>query len=178
MWRSRKKQKLTADRLWARWFRPQVPEGFASLDAFEAAITEEEQQRLPKTLAKLANDGVERIYQVRGHDLEPNRDGLVFLDELLDAEMRWKLTQDQDPHFPRNLFRLVSTEFGCVVGEIYARADKGVWEPQRAPNHWRSLIRLESGVDFDPFRAVVRKMSDERKAEALVNHYDAQTGSR
>ena len=177
MWRSRKKQRLTADKLWARWFRPQVPEGFPSLDAFEAAITDDEKLRLPKTLKKLANDGVERIYQVRKHDLEPDREGLVFLDALLDAEMRWKLTQDQDPHFPRNLFRLVSTEFACVVGEIYVRTGKGVWEPQRAPNHWRSIIRLADETEYDPFRAVVRKMSDERDADALVKHYDAQARS-
>ena len=175
MWPFRKEKKLTADRLWSRWFRPQVPEGFASLDTFESAITDEERKLLPKTLSKLANDGVERIYQVRGHDLEPDRSGLVFLDGLLDAEMRWKLTQEQDPSFPRNLFRLVCTEFGCVVGEIYARTNRGVWRPRRAPNHWRSVIELEGGDDFDPFRAVVEKMSDERKADSLAKHYDASS---
>ena len=173
MWPFRKKKpELTAEKLWGRWFRPQVPEGFPSLDAFEAAITDDERERLPKTLAKLANDGVERIYQVRGHDLTPDREGLVFLDELLDAEMRWKLTQDQDPAFARNLFRLVCTEFGCVVGEIYKRTGKGTWVPQRAPNHWRSKIKLDGGADFDPFRAVVAKMSDEREPDALIAGFD------
>ena len=70
------------------------------------------------------------------------------------------------------------TQFGCVVGEIYARTNRGVWRPRRAPNHWRSVIELEGGGDFDPFRAVVEKMSDEREADALAEHYDAQTRSR
>ncbi|MCZ6786678.1 MAG: hypothetical protein O7E54_05880, partial [Planctomycetota bacterium] len=78
---------MTAEALFQKWFRTQVPEGHASLEAFEAAITSDERKRLPKTLAKLAMDGVDRIYQVRSHDLEPDRDGLVFLDGLLDAEM-------------------------------------------------------------------------------------------
>ena len=171
----RRKRKLTAAVLWSRWFRVQVPEGHASLESFEAAITDEEHELLPKTLAKLANDGVERIYQVRGHDLDPSRDGLAFLDTLLDHEMRWNLTQDQDPAFPRNLFRLVCTEFGCIVGEIYARTRRGVWIPQRAPNLWRSRVELAGGELYDPFRAVVAKMSDERTDDALVARYDASS---
>ena len=170
----RKKAGLTAAALWGRWFHTLVPEGHPSLDAFEAAITDDERERLGKTLKKLANNGVERIYQVRKHDLDPDREGLVFLDGLLDAEMRWKLTQDQDPSFPRNLFRLVCTEFGCVVGEIYRRAGKGEWVCARAPNLWRSHIELTGGERFDPFRAVVAKMSDERAQDALVAHFDTQ----
>jgi hypothetical protein len=174
MWPRKKKPQLSADALWSRWFRPVVPEGHASLQAFEAAMSDDERTRLERTLEKLANDGVERIHQVRGHDLDPDRAGLAFLDELLDAEMRWKLTQDQDPAFPRNLFRLVGTEFGCIVGEIYCRNGKGAWEPARAPNLWRSRIALADGSAYDPFRAVVRKMSDEREDAALVSHFDAQ----
>jgi hypothetical protein len=170
----RRRQKLSADALWGRWFSPQVPEGHASLAAFEAGITEEERVRLPKTIRKLANDGVERIYQVRGHDLAPDREGLVFLDSLLDAEMRWKLTADQDPNFPRNLLRLVCTEFGCIVGEIYRRNGMGAWELARAPNLWRSHLVLKGGETYDPFRAVVRKLSDDREPHALAEHFDAQ----
>jgi hypothetical protein len=170
---TRKKDHLAADKLFSRWFRPQVPEGHASLDAFEAAMTDEERERLPKTLAKLAMDGVERIYQVRGHDLDPNRKGLEFLDELLDAEMRWKLTEEQDPNHPRNLFRLVATEFGCIVGEIWRRAGKAEWKPQRAPNLWRSKLRLKDGGTYDPFKAVVKQMSDDREPGALTRRFDA-----
>lgn len=172
MWPFTNKPSQTAGELFAKWFRPQVPEGHASLEAFEAAMTDEERERLPKTLAKLAMDGVERIYQVRGHDLEPGRDGLVFLDELLNAEMRWKLTQEQDAQHPRNLFRLVATEFGCIVGEIYVRAGKGGWVLQRAPNLWRSRVRLADDLLHDPFLAVVRQMSDERSDGALVRAFD------
>jgi hypothetical protein len=149
-----------------------VPEGHASLDAFEAGMTDEERERLPKTLGKLAMDGVERIYQVRRHDLPPDREGLLFLDRLLDAEMRAKLTRDQDPAHPRNLFRLVATEFGCIVGEIYVRAGKGVWVPRRPPNHWRSRLALKDG-EYDPFLAVVRQLSDDREEGALVRRFDA-----
>jgi len=173
VWPFTRKPPLTAGALFAKWFRPQVPEGHASLEAFEAAITDEERERLPKTLAKLAMDGVERIYKVRGHDLEPGRDGLVFLDELLNAEMRWKLTQEQDAAHPRNLFRLVGTEFGCIVGEIHVRAGKGEWVLQRAPNLWRSRIRHADGSLYDPFLAVVRQMTDERADGALVRAFDA-----
>jgi hypothetical protein len=172
VWPFTRKPRLTAAALFAKWFRPQVPEGHASLEAFEAAMTDEERERLPKTLAKLAMDGVERIYQVRGHDLEPGRDGLVFLDELLNAEMRWKLTQDQEAQHPRNLFRLVATEFGCIVGEIYVRAGKGRWVMQRAPNLWRSRLRLNDDALYDPFLAVVRQMSDERTDGDLVRAFD------
>lgn len=171
MWPFKRRPRLTARALFEKWFRPQVPEGHASLEAFEAAITEEEEERLPKTLAKLAMDGVERIYQVRGHDLEPGREGLVWLDGLLDEEMRWKLTADQDPNHPRNLFRLVSTEFGCILGEIYVRTGKGQWTVERAPNLWRSRIRTKE-AEYDPFFAVVRQMSDEREDGALVKAYD------
>ncbi len=173
MWPFRRATKLTADALFAKWFRTQVPEGHASLEAYEAAIGEDERARLPKTLAKLAMDGVERIHQVRKHDLDPDREGLVFLDGLLDAEMRWKLTEGQDPAHPRNLFRLVSTEFGCIVGEIWVRGGQGEWVPQRAPNLWRSRVRRADGTLYDPFLAVVRKMSEERAGDALVRDYDA-----
>ena len=173
MWPFRRRLRVTADALFQRWFRTQVPEGHASLEAFEAAITSDERERLGKTLAKLAMDGVERIHQVRGHDLEPDRDGLVFLDGLLDAEMRWKLTQEQDPNHPRNLFRVVATEFGCVVGEIYVRSGKAEWAPRRAPNHWRSRVLSANGCEYDPFLAVARQMSDEREEGALVRAYDA-----
>jgi hypothetical protein len=169
----RREPRVTADLLYGRWFHPLVPEGHASLEAFEAGLTAEETERMPKTLAKLAAEGVERIYQVRGHDLSADRDGLVFMDTLLDAEMRWKLTQDQDPAFPRNLLRVVGTEFGCIVGEIYVRTGKGAWLPRRAPNHWRSTVRLGNGREYDPFRAVVTKLSEERRATALVDDYDA-----
>ena len=174
MWPFRKKKPapLTAAGLFSRWFRPVVPEGHASLEAFEKGITDDERERLPKTLAKLALDGVERIYQVRGHDLEPDREGLVFLDELLNAELRWKLTEDQDPNHPRNLFRIVATEFGCIVGEIFVRAGKANWIAQRAPNHWRSQLSLAGGATWDPFQAVVAKMSDEREPNALVEMFD------
>jgi hypothetical protein len=172
MWIFRRKPKLTTERLFARWFRPQVPEGHASLEAFEALMSDDERERLKKTLAKLAMDGVERIYHVRKHDLDPDRSGLVYLDTLLDAEMRWKLTEDQDPAHPRNLFRLVATEFGCIVGEIYVRAGKAAWVPQRAPNLWRSRLRASGGEEYDPFRAVVSKMSDERRDDTLVRHFD------
>jgi hypothetical protein len=148
-----------------------VPEGHSSLDAFEAAITDEERARLPKTLEKLAMDGVERIYQVRRHDLSPDREGLAFLDKLLDAEMRVKLTRDQDPAHPRNLLRLVATEFGCIVGEIYVRAGKDSWAPQRPPNLWRSRLILKDG-EYDPFLAVVRQLSDDREEGALVRRFD------
>lgn len=172
MWPFTRKPRQPARALFDKWFRPQVPEGHASLEAFEAAMTDEERERLPKTLAKLAMDGVERIYQVRGHDLAPDRDGLVFLDGLLNAEMRWKLTQGQDAQHPRNLFRLVATEFGCIVGEIYLRAGKGAWVLQRAPNLWRSRLRLEDDSLYDPFLAVVRQMSDERSDGALARAFD------
>jgi hypothetical protein len=172
VWPFRRAARVRADALFATWFRPVVPEGHASLAAFEAAITEEERERLPKTLGKLAMDGVERIYQVRRHDLSPDRDGLVFLDALLDAEMRVKLTRDQDPLHPRNLLRLVATEFGCIVGEIYVRAGKARWAPQRPPNLWRSRLLLKDG-EYDPFRAVVRQLSDEREEGALVRRFDA-----
>ena len=172
MWPFAREPRHTAGALFAKWFRPQVPEGHASLDAFEAAMNDEERERLPKTLAKLAMDGVERIHKVRGHDLAPGHDGLVFLDELLNEELRWKLTQGQDAQHPRNLFRLVATEFGCIVGEIYVRAGKGRWVLQRAPNLWRSRIRLADDSLYDPFFAVVRQMSDERTDHALVRAHD------
>ena len=83
---------------------------------------------------------------VRSPGLSIHKSGSVILDGLLDAEMRWKLTEGQDPAHPRNLFRLVSTEFGCIVGEIWVRSGKGEWLPQRAPNLWRSRIRRADGV--------------------------------
>jgi len=173
VWPFRRQPALTAQALFARWFRPQVPEGHASLEAFEAAITDDERVRLPKTIEKLAMDGVERIWQVRRHELDPDREGLAWLDGLLDAEMRWKLTQEQDPAHPRNLFRLVATEFGCIVGEIWVRAGKAAWEVRRAPNLWRSRLRLQDGREYDPFLAVVRQMSDERDPGALTEAFDA-----
>jgi hypothetical protein len=172
VWPFRRAGRTTAGSLLATWFRPVVPEGHASLEAFEAGMTADERDRLPKTLAKLAMDGVERIYQVRRHDLSPDRDGLVFLDTLLDAEMRVKLTRDQDPAHPRNLLRLVATEFGCIVGEIHVRAGKGAWVPQRPPNLWRSRLALRDG-EYDPFLAVVRQLSDDREPGALVRRFDA-----
>jgi hypothetical protein len=172
MWPFVRKPKLTAGELFDRWFRAVVPEGHPSLAAYEAAMAEDERQRLPKTLSKLALDGVERIYQVRKHDLDPGRDGLVFLDALLDAEMRWKLTQEQDPTHPRNLFRLVATEFGCIVGEIWVRARKAEWIVARAPNLWRSRLRLADGSEYDPFQAVVSQMSDDRIPNALTSAFD------
>jgi hypothetical protein len=171
MWPFRRQPATRAESLFSTWFRPVVPDGHPSLDAFEAGITDEERERLPKTLSKLAMDGVERIYQVRRHDLSPDRDGLAFLDTLLDAEMRVKLTRDQDPAHPRNLLRLVATEFGCIVGEIYVRAGKGKWVPRRPPNHWRSRLALKDG-EYDPFLAVVRKLSDDREPDALVRRFD------
>ena len=173
VWPFRRKSRIRADDLFSKWFRPQVPEGYPSLEAFETAITDEETELLPKTLAKLAMDGVERIFQVRKHDLDPDREGLVFLDGLLNAEMRWKLTEGQDPTYPRNLFRVVATEFGCIVGEIWVRTGRGAWAPRRAPNHWRSAVRRPGGEEYDPFRAVVRKMSDERRDAGLAAAYDA-----
>ncbi len=171
MWPFRRRPGTTAESLFAAWFRPVVPEGHASLDAFEAAMTDEERERLPKTLGKLAMDGVERIYQVRRHDLSPDRDGLAYLDTLLDAEMRAKLTHDQDPAHPRNLLRVVATEFGCIVGEIYVRAGKGAWVPRRPPNLWRSRLKLKER-EYDPFLAVVRQLSDHREPGALLRRFD------
>lgn len=171
VWPFRSTSRIPAERIFARWFRPVVPEGHASLDAFEAAITDEERERLSKTLNKLAMEGVERIYQVRRHDLSPDREGLVFLDALLDAEMLVKLTRDQDPAHPRNLLRIVGTEFGCIVGEIYVRAGKGSWVPRRPPNLWRSKLALKDG-EYDPFLAVVLKLSDDREPDALVRRFD------
>jgi len=162
---------IRAGSLFANWLRPVVPDGHRSLEAFEAGLTGEERERLPKTLSKLAMDGVERIYQVRRHDLSPDREGLVFLDRLLDAEMRVKLTRDQDPAHPRNLFRVVVTEFGCIIGEIYVRAGKGTWVPRRPPNLWRSTLKLKDGT-YDPFLAVVTQLSDDREPDALVRRFD------
>jgi len=175
MWPFRPATRLSADELWGRWFRPVVPEGHPSLEAYESLMGDDERERLKKTLAKLSMDGVERIFQVRQHDLDPTRDGLAYLDELLDAEMRWKLTDGQDPNHPRNLFRLVATEFGCIVGEIHVRTGKGEWCAQRAPNLWRSRIHGSRHAQdgYDPFRAVVRRMSDERDEGSLVQQYDA-----
>jgi hypothetical protein len=171
VWPFRRSLGTTAERLFATWFRPVVPEGHASLEAFEALMADDERERLPKTLGKLAMDGVERIYQVRRHDLSPDRLGLAFLDGLLDAEMRVKLTRDQDPAHPRNLLRVVATEFGCIVGEIYVRAGKGAWVPQRPPNLWRSRLLLKDG-EYDPFLAVVRQLSEDREPGALVRRFD------
>ncbi len=170
---ARRAPAVTARVLFDRWFRAQVPEGHVSLEAYEAAITDDEVARLPKTLHKLATDGVERIYQVRRKELEPDRSALLFLDDLLDPEMRWKLTQEQDASHPRNLFRVVATEFGCMVGEIYVHAGKGRWLPRRAPNLWRSRIARADGSEYDPFLAVVRQLSDERVPGALAGHFDA-----
>ncbi|MHC4223324.1 MAG: hypothetical protein ACYSX0_08465 [Planctomycetota bacterium] len=169
----KRKSGIRAASLFHRWLRPIVPEGHASLEAYESLLGDDERERLRKTLAKLAMDGVERIHVVRNHDLDPDRDGLVYLDELLDAELRWKLTEEQDPNHPRNLFRLVVTEFGCIVGEIYVRTGKGEWIVQRAPNIWRSHIHGPGGEIYDPFLAVVRQMSDEREEGALTRHYDS-----
>jgi len=169
----KRKPGIGADFLFQRWLRPIVPEGHASLEAYESLLGDEERERLQKTLAKLAMDGVERIHVVRKHDLDPDRNGLVHLDELLNSELRWKLTEEQDPNHPRNLFRLVVTEFGCIVGEIYVRTGKGEWVVRRAPNIWRSRIRGSGGEIYDPFLAVVRQMSDEREVGALTRHYDS-----
>jgi len=163
---------MAGRKLFDRWFFPRLPEGYPSLEAFEAAITAEELERLPKTLMKLAMDGVERIHKVRGVDLDPDRSALVYLDELLDEELAHKLTHEQDPQSPFNLFRVVCTEFGCIVGEIYVREQKGVWRPQRGPNLWRSRIAAPSGTRYDPFRAVVSKLEKERQPDALVRHFD------
>lgn len=168
-----KEKRVTAQALLDKWFHVRVPEGHASLAAFEAGMTEQEKERMPDTLAKLAVEGVERVYQVRRVELDPDRTTLEYLDELLDAEMRWKLTQDQDATHPRNLFRLVATEFGCMVGEVWIQAGKAQWEPQRAPNHWRSQLKLADGSTYDPFHAVVKKMSDEREPNALTARFDA-----
>ena len=173
MWPFQPKPTLTGRYLADRWFRSVVPEGHASLEAFEAAITAEEIARLPKTMEKIAMDGVERIYQVRRVELEPDRSALVFLDQLLDAEMLHKLTLEQDPTHSRNLLRVVGTEFGCIVGEIYIRAGKGEWDLRRAPNHWRSCLRLRNGERYDPFLAVLRQLSDEREEGALASAFDA-----
>ncbi len=169
----RRPQKVTAGVLWARWFLPVVPEGHPSLETYESLITDEERERLPKTLQKLALDGVDRIYEVRGKEVTPDPDGLAYLDGLVDVGLRMNLERDQDRGNPRNLFRIVATEIGCIVGEVYRRANKGRWVPRRGPNHWRSLIRSEAGTEFDPFRLVVRQMSDEREPDALLSHYDA-----
>ena len=178
MWPFQRKESAgkNARELFARWFRPIVPEGHPSLEAFEAGITDEERERLPKTMEKLAMDGVERIYQVRRVELEPDRTALEFLDGLLGPEMLHKLTLEQDPSHARNLFRLVCTEFGCIVGEIYVRAGKAEWVCERAPNHWRSHLKLTSGESYDPFRAVVRQLSDEREPGALVQAFDSVSG--
>ena len=166
-------KKVTAEVLWGRWFVPVVPEGHPSLEAYESLITDEERERLPKTMAKLALDGVDRIYDVRKKEVSPDREGLAYLDEMLDGGLRMNLERDQVRGDPRNLFRIVATEIGCIVGEVYRRTGKGRWVPQRSPNHWRSLIRSDGGSEFDPFRIVVRQMSDEREPDALVTHYDA-----
>ena len=168
----RKRQVVAAADLFGRWFRPVVPEGHASLEAFEAAMTGEERERLPKTLAKLATDGVERIYQVRRYELEPDRNGLAYLDSLLDAEMRHKLTLEQDPNNPRNLFRVVCIEFGCIVGEILLTTGRAEWICRRAPNHWRSRLALPGGETIDPFMAVVSQLSAERREGALTQAFD------
>jgi len=174
MWPFRRgRKKLGARKLFARWFRVQVPEGHPSLEAYEAAISEQEKERLPKTIEKLAMDGVERIYQVRRVELEPDRTALEYLDGLLDAEMRWKLTADQDPLHPRNLFRLVATEFGCIVGEIWVRAGKAQWRPQRPPNLWRSRLVRPDGKELDPFFCVVKQMSDDHEPDLLARTFDS-----
>ncbi len=165
-------KRVTADALWGRWFVPVVPEGHPSLESYESLITDEERERLPKTLQKLAMDGVDRIYEVRRKEVSPDRDGLAYLDELLDAGLRMNLERDQVRGNPRSLFRIVATEIGCIVGEVYRRTDKGRWVLRRGPNHWRSHILSDSGAEFDPFRLVVRQMSDEREPGALVTHYD------
>jgi hypothetical protein len=116
---------------------------------------------------------VERILAVRRHEVDPDRRGLEFMDALLDAGVRENLGRDQDPNDPRSLFRVAATEFGCIVGEIWVRAGKGTWAPSRAPNLWRSLVRTSSGRDYDPFRAVVRHLSDEREPGRLVRDFDA-----
>jgi len=168
----REPAQVTAAALFGKWFTTIVPEGHASLENFEALMTDEERERMPKTLAKLALDGVDRIYGVRKVDLEPDREGLAYLDETLGPAIRHNLTRDQSPADPRNLFRLVATEFGCILGEIYVRADKGEWNPRRSPNHWRSAIRAKSGSEFDPFAAVIKQLSDEREDGALLAEFD------
>ncbi len=162
-----------ATELWDRWFRPVVPEGHASLEAFESLLTTEETERLPKTLAKLAAEGAERIHRVRKHDLDPDRGGLAYLDELCGPALLQNLTAGQDPADPRNLLRVVTTEFGCVLGEIYVRTGRGSWRCARAPNLWRSGIVSPSGRVYDPFRAIVRQLSEEREGSALLRNYDA-----
>lgn len=173
MWPFTRTPRIRTQDLWTRWLVPTVPEGHASLEAYEAAITEEERLRLPKTLAKLAGEGVERIHAVRRHDLDPDRRGIEYLDTLLGPAVRENLMRDQDPGDPRNLFRVVATEFGCILGEIYVRTGKGTWVPRRAPNLWRSRILLPGGGGYDPFRAVVRQLSDERLPDTLTRDYDA-----
>ncbi len=174
MWPFRRKQSgPTAQVLFAKWFRVRVPEGHASLAAYEAAISTQERERLPKTLEKLAMDGVERIYQVRRVELDPDRAALAYLDELLNAEMHWKLTQEQDPSHPRNLFSVVATELGCMVGEIWVRADKATWRPQRPPNIWRSRLVLPNGEELDPFFWIASQLSTDRQPNALTRRFDA-----
>lgn len=169
----RRPPRIGFEALWARFFQPVVPVGHASLEAFESAIAEEERALLAKTLGKLALDAVERILRVRGKEIDPDRSGIAFLDAMLDPGVRENLARDQDPSDPRNLFRVAVTEFGCAVGEIFVRTGKGRWEPRRAPNLWRSAVRRPDGSLFDPFRAVVRQLSDDREPGALLKAYDA-----
>jgi len=169
----RRRPKVLAAELFARWFHPVVPEGHASLEAFEALLGDDERERLGKTLAKLAADGVERIHRVRGHDLDPDRNGLAYLDALLGPALRENLMRGQDPADPRNLLRVVATEFGCIVGEIHVRTGRGAWTPRRAPNLWRSRILSATGREYDPFAAVIRQLSDERSDGVLLRDYDA-----
>ena len=175
MWpfKPRQPPPVTASALWNKWFVPLIPEGHPSLDAYEGLITDEERTRLPKTMLKLALDGVDRIYGVRKAEVSPDRAGLVFMDELLDTGLRHNLVRDQNPADPRSLLRIVATEFGCIVGEVYEREKKGVWVLQRSPNLWRSQIRLNDDALYDPFRAVITQLSDDKEEGGLVRRFDS-----
>ena len=166
-------RKLTSAALKARWFPAIVPEGHAGLDAFEQAISEDERRRLPQTLAKLAENGVQRIHHVRKVDLEPDRGGVAYLDEMLSPAVRESLLWNQRPDDPQNLFRKVVTELGAILGELYVRGGKGRWDPRRAPNLWRSEIVSGSGGRCNPFDAVLRQLSDEHDPGSILAHYDA-----
>ena len=164
---------VKAAALKARWLPVIVPEGHAGLDVFEQAISEDERRRLPQTLAKLAENGVQRIHHVRKVDLEPDRAGVAYLDEMLSPAVRESMLWNQRPDDPQNLFRKMATEFGAILGELYVRGGKGLWDPRRPPNLWRSEIVSAAGERYNPFETVLRQLSDDHEPGSILTHYDS-----
>jgi hypothetical protein len=159
-----------------KWFRLLLPKG-VSYEAYERELGREDRDLTKKLVEQMAHEApktAETLFGIK--KLPKSKVGVAVLDDVLTPDVVSDWAAVSNPRDPENELKLNLSEFAVHLGESLISELGGDWFYARSPNYFQSTVRVGS-LEFLPFDAVMKKVSDDLGNEPLQDKFDRFTSA-